>query len=213
MPTAPLALSAPAPPGRGADTARPPLHMNGIVTELPADWRPELAPVSILPEELCLQQVEFELFSGELDEPNTVRNPDVVLSRNLSGDGTLESYDFSGLLVVLANTFEKVRTFQKWANANGNAVQSMSPTEFVMLFSVLRTPEAQIAVAALLKETRQTITCSHIKCAASACLNVCQKDVLDLLCSIPISDKENISIVQNSIGMLNFVSLEHHFVQ
>ena len=189
------------------------MHMSGVITELPAHWSPALAPLVVIPDELCIQQVEFELFSGDMDDPSTVCNPDLALSKNSSSNGAIETWPFSALLNVLSNSFEKARIFQKWTSSNRESVRNLSPAELRMLFSVLPTPEAQIAVANVLKETRETISCAHLQELSFSCLSVCKREVLDLLCTITIVDKENCNIIQNAVGPLNYIALEHHFCQ
>ena len=225
------------------------VYTNGPITALPPDWNPTLAPMTVIPEALCVQQVrnydqykqsmsncnlyasmsiissllhhqvDFELFhfgddvTGD-DSPvhADMCNPDVATAlHNAVPCLDAEGMDFEDMIIALCNTFNRVQILEQWMEVHSKRVQNLTPTELRSLFMAFTTPDSQLSVAELTRRYRRDISCIHITEVATVCIEICRRDVVDVLCGLNIIDKENRNLVQQSVGNFEFISLEQYF--
>lgn len=186
------------------------VHINeGAASILPANWKPHIAPTVNIPEDLCLQQVDIELFNEDSIELNDVCNPNIPLAES-GGINTNKNFRFDGLIHLLSHTFDRFRTFEKWIDTSAGSYV-LSPSDLRNLFSVFTTPESQVLVARKLKAVFSTISCEHIKEAAASCHDVSRREVVELLCGIPIQNTESSALVEEVIGLVEFALVQHYF--
>ena len=159
-------------------------------------------------------QIELEL-NG--DSADAVTNEQFASMERINSESrsashfNTENMSFQELLSCLSCSYNKEKIFTLWLDTHREIVESLSPRDLQLLFQVFNSPEAQIDVAKKLKFVLSQITCSHIAEAVVVCTDTCRRIVCEQMCTIHIIDKQNADIVRNTIGPLDFLSLERYF--
>lgn len=212
-----------APPAAGAAISEPqeatPLCMhtsNGVQT-IPETWQPQVALLSLLPDEIGMQDVELELFAeedghGSNTVPPDICNPDVSMQRptNSSANGPIENMDFVAFVSTLKSSYNKVLLLRSWVQSHVDAVESLTPAEMSTLFEIFKSPDSQVEVATQLHLFRKEISCQHIVGAVSQCLELCKGNVLKILCSIRIVDLQNVHLIKDNVSPLIYAACQEH---
>jgi hypothetical protein len=200
-------------PGPGAAAQQ---HTSSAVLA-PASWNPEVMAVTVMPDELGINDVVFDLFG---EEGGIVGEPDICNSEMVSQKMTsnksnsppptgVKHMNFKELVEAMSRSYDRVNMLNMWLGSHMDVVQTLSPTDFSQIFKMFIYPESQVAVAKQLQEVRQEVTCMHIGEAAARCLDICRGDVVANLCGIRIVDIENVAAIRDNIGPLDFLSIKH----
>ena len=202
----------------GIDVLPGPVHTNRTTLHvLPESWNPNVAPITVMPDELGMQDVIIELF-GHDDDPTLsldICNPDTALQRMNYNNGKTQSVgslNFDELIEAMSCSYERKNMLNTWLELHVDLVQVLSPREMSKLFSLITFPDAQIEVASQLKLIRLEITCLHVGEVAAECLDICTREVVAILCCIRIIDVENKKSIQDNMSPLDYLSIVHLLV-